>query len=602
MLCLNNFVIIGFADGTHPNVDLVKDVLRNMNLKPMEIDLHSSKIIVGFREERCVIDNENSNMVLHGVFLDKTLFTIFMKFADGFNAFLENYRDQGVLGFIDKANGVVYAVEDPGATRRLFYYITPKIFIISTDMEFLKSVAKTLNIQLNIDVPALYELVELGYIVSRRTLYKDVNRLFPGEYIVVKIDDGFKYRVDRYWNFLELDTMPSRDALVSLLKLIAQHMAKLCEEIPNSKMVIPVSGGIDSSLLLLLASKVRRCSRIYAFHVNLGNPEELKLSKVVTIKAGVPLYIKSFTGSQLREKYFELINRMLKLIGYPREDDASLPYLISAQLIRSEFGEGTIISLGGEGSDPVFGGSDYYKFFATQLILEKKVAELLKLLKTVARYNFEREKLPFMVLKPILQLILRSYRIRYQYYKFKTCRLLPKRNKELVDIIARYLAQISDVFYNAPPHDYYHRMVSRMFIHKITHVIHSRIKADESQKIITYLPFPTRDVIELVMRIPPEYFFFPIGSRSILRLLLKYFGAPPSIYMQYKSGFSTTARILGDSSILSCISKYVNNCWITKYIRTDKQSVIKLLDLLQKLKLFNICKVTEWWGDKYGGT
>jgi len=59
----------------------------------------------------------------------------------------------------------------------------------------------------------------------------------------------------------------------------------------------------------------------------------------------------------------------LSIIGYPREGDASLPYLVLAQHVRDK---GIKFSIGGEGGDSIFWGFDYYKFFATQLILEKE--------------------------------------------------------------------------------------------------------------------------------------------------------------------------------------------------------------------------------------
>jgi len=592
MLCLNNFIVLGVANDNYVDLNTIRKVLESTGFKVKEIDLTSFKVIIAFQNENCTIINENIIIALHGIFLDETLHSLLNKVTSNFKGFLEAYRHQGSLAIIDKQESVVYVVEDPGATRTIFYFTTWNLFIISTDMELLKNTAEALGIRFEPDILALYEILMLGSLVSRKTIYNNVNRLLPGEYIVVKLDSDthtYNYNIDKYWDVTQLDskTDGSKKTLYLLVKTLISLLNTYCKEAQDSKLVVPISGGIDSSLLLFLTTKAKECKHVQAIHINLNNSLELLLSRIVALKAKTPLHIEAFPEQKLRKSYFELLRKMLRIIGYPREGDAALPYLILAQTIKSMFGEKRVFSLGGEGSDPIFGGSDYYKFFATQLILEKRIAEFLKLMKTIVRYNFEREKTILMVLKPILQLILRSYRIRYIYFKLKSRKLLLKKNRRLNNLIAQYFAQLSGVLYNGSLLNYYRRSVARMLIHKISHVIHTRVKAEESQGNIIFLPFASRDVIEISMMMSPEYYFFPVGSRSILRLLLKYFGAPSAVYLQFKSGFSATSRILKVPSILSYMKAFIEKCWVHKYV------AIHNLNKYEAHNMFNVCISTE---------
>jgi hypothetical protein len=90
-------------------------------------------------------------------------------------------------------------------------------------------------------------------------------------------------------------------------------------------------------------------------------------------------------------------------------------------------------------------------------------------------------------------------------------------------------------------------------------------------------------VLEAFMNIPVELFFFPWGSRSILRLFLKYMGLPHIIYLQRKSGFDMTSNVLRDSNILTYMKEAVLKCWASKYVRIDK------LTPYQIHNLFNFC-------------
>jgi|GEM_PF-3162742 len=583
MLCLNNFVIIGVTDDS---TDLASKLWNLTGLKVWEVFSNAVKVLVGVQSENCTIEGKDLVLLLHGIFLGETPLSLLDKKADDFEAFSKKYKHQGVLVLIDKERRIIRVLGDPLGTRIVFYSINPKAFIISTDMKLLRSTIQALDGQLERDVLALYEIMNLGYIVSRRSIFKNVSRLLPGEGIAIRVSKNtFEYNVIRYWNIMPINmSCGNKDVVVQLLKYVVDQLNSYCKETLGLEIAVPISGGIDSSLLLLLASKSQECRQIRAIHVNIENRMELLLSNLISIKVGVPIYIVTFLLSQLKEEYIQTLDRILKIIGYPREGDASLPYLVLAQHMRDK---GIKFSIGGDDADSIFGGYDYHKFFATQLILEKRILEFLKLVKILREYNYSLEKLSSIVLKTLFQLILRSYSLRYRYFKSRLYKFSQARSKRLKELIAQYLAELSSVLYNASVHNYYYEILGKVLVHKASHLVHTRVKAEESQGIITFLPYASREIIELIMQIPPEYFFLPIGSRSLPRLLLKSLDTPPIIYLQPKSGFDITAYILRDPEILSYMKKSINNCWVAKYIKTDRLTPTQIHALL------NICLVSD---------
>jgi len=525
-------------------------------------------------------------ILFHGIFLGETPSSALNKITSkSLKSFLGEYHYQGVSVLIDRKEEKIYAVGDPGASRAVFYFVLPEIFVLTTDMELFKQLQKVLGIQLKLDIITLYEIVVFNTFISRKTLYRSVNRLLPGEYIVIKTNrNAFEYEVNRYWDVMneEIPNDADRNTVHLLIRCIVNQLNKYCEELRDRKLIVPISGGLDSVLLLLLMLKTRKCRHVLAWHTNLGKRMELLLSKLIAIKVKVPLYIELYQEKWLRDIYIKLLGDMLKLIGYPREGEASSPYLILAQSMRSRFIDEKIFTVGGEVGDSIFGGHDYYKFFAIQLLLEKRFVEFLRFMKVLKRYNYYGWK--FIPIRSILlQLILRFYKLRYQYIKSKIRKISRIKNKKLIELITSYLTKLSSVIYDAPKHRYYHRIVANMLIHKAPHISYARVKAEESQGIITYLPFASRCVAEMVMKIPPECFYFPIGSRSLQRLVLKWLGAPPLLYLQPKSYFSTPNQILKDHTISSHMRKFVENCWVNKYIKIDKLSLHHLHNV------FNIC-------------
>jgi len=388
MICSNNFVIVGVGEG-FPGFD--NKILSSVGLKVREISLPPSRVIVAITEEACTVGKEDHFILFHGIFLGETPQSLFDKVINDFEAFSRDYKYQGVTVLIDSAKKTIRIVGDPTGTRSIFYFIDPRIFIVSTDMKLLKSVAQALNIQFEQDVLALYEIIAFGYIVSRRTIFKNVHRLLPGETLIIQAGKGFfEHAINRYWNLTSVGKVQEdKEAVSKLLRSLINQLNKYCEETFGSEIAVPVSAGIDSSLLLLLISKAEKCKQIHTIHVNLENPIELLLSRFIVAKTKTPHYVQVFPIEQLRKNYIQLLSNLLKIIGYPREGDAALPYLILAQVEREK---GVRFSVGGDEADSIYGGYDYYKFFATQLLLERKVPNLLKLIRILMKYNYNREK------------------------------------------------------------------------------------------------------------------------------------------------------------------------------------------------------------------
>ena len=578
MLCLNNFIIVGIANNS---IDLANKI-SNISLKMQEFLFDKNRILVGFQSEKYIASNANSLLLMHGIFPDETPSSLLSKSINNFADFSKEYRYQGVIALINSKEKIIRVLGDPAGTRSIFYFVVPDVFIVTTDMKLLKLITQVLDIQLEQEILTLYEIVTIGYIVSRKTIFKNVNRLLPGETLTIQMNGGFfEYRVNRYWDMIPISSYDSREVVTKLLKSLINSLNSYCKEATGTEIAMPISGGIDSSLLLLITIlKAEKCGRIRAIHVSLENYNELLLSKYVTVRAGTSLDVHVISLSQIKEKYIQMLSDLLKIIGYPREGDASLPYLALAQIIRER---GIRFSIGGDDAVSIYGGYDYYKFYAAQLLLEKRIPTLLKLIKILRKYNYSHEKSYSIVLRILLQLILRFYPIRYQYFKLRLHRLPSIRNKRLTSLLAQYLAELSSVLYEAPAHNYYHEVLRKILIHKASHLVHTRVKAEEFQGIVTFLPYSLREIIELIMQKPPEYFFFPIGSKSLPRLILKYLGMPPAIYLQSKSGFDITTHILRDPKILSYMLNYINRCWVSKYIKIDK------LNALQIHNLFNIC-------------
>jgi asparagine synthetase B (glutamine-hydrolysing) len=248
VLCLNNFIILCSIERKY--VSDVKEALASTSFKVVEISFPAVKIVVGLQNEACSYSREDMLALCHGVFLDETFdFLLHKMDIVGFEDFIKSYRHQGVLALINVKKELIIVIGDPLSTRTTFYLADEKSLIVSTDMELLKSVAKALHIQLDRDIIALYEFATFGFIVSRRTIFRNIKRLSCGEYITVKptSERFIEFEVKKYWE-PSVGTIDDRNACLLIKKLVEQ-LNSFCKEAGESRIVVPISGGIDSTLL-----------------------------------------------------------------------------------------------------------------------------------------------------------------------------------------------------------------------------------------------------------------------------------------------------------------------------------------------------------------
>ena len=142
MLCLNNFIVVGITDDGLQN--LVYEVLQAMGQKVRKVNLVSSKIIIGFQDENCLISNEDVCTLFHGIFLGETPSSALNKITSkSLKSFLGEYHYQGVSVLIDRKEEKIYAVGDPGASRAVFYFVLPENIRTNYRYGIIQTVAKS---------------------------------------------------------------------------------------------------------------------------------------------------------------------------------------------------------------------------------------------------------------------------------------------------------------------------------------------------------------------------------------------------------------------------------------------------------------------------
>ncbi|MBI3699908.1 MAG: asparagine synthase (glutamine-hydrolyzing) [Afipia sp.] len=205
--------------------------------------------------------------------------------------------------------------------------------------------------QIETDSSALAEYLTFQYTIGTKTLFKGIESLLPGHSLVVA-NGGVK--IARYWDVnYEVDfTRSPRYFEERFKELISDSMnVHLRADVPVGGYV---SGGMDSSLVALLASKHDDRNRL-AFHgrfMEYPGYDESRYAREVTDLADMKLHVADITAEDFRTHIDEVIYHL----DFPVAGPGSFPQFMVSALAAKHLK----VVLGGQGGDELLGGYARY--------------------------------------------------------------------------------------------------------------------------------------------------------------------------------------------------------------------------------------------------
>ncbi len=201
------------------------------------------------------------------------------------------------------------------------------------------------------DSSALAEYLTFQYTIGARTLFEGIDTLLPGHTLVVS---NGNIVVRRYWDVqyeVDFDHSP-RYFETRFKELLTDSMnVHLRSDVPVGGYV---SGGLDSSLVALLASRHDHRNR-QAFHGRfMEHPgyDESRYAQEVTDLAGMSLHIADITAADFHRH----IGHVIYHLDFPVAGPGSFPQFMVSALAAKHLK----VVLGGQGGDELLGGYARY--------------------------------------------------------------------------------------------------------------------------------------------------------------------------------------------------------------------------------------------------
>lgn len=260
------------------------------------------------------------------------------------------------LGVFDERNEEFWLLRDQFGEKPLYYFHDGLRFAFSSEIRPLSTLLSGLGVnpEPNLEIFASYLLH--GFVPGHDTAVKNVHRLTPGGYLRAKQVNGIwvltSGRWAAEWNVLRDARIPTDQELEQVLTQAISN--QLIADVPVGCFL---SGGVDSSLVTLLAAKQMKSSDMHTFSIGFETQsfDETHWAGIIASKLKTSHHKSIMSGDDAVEMYSIRKGKNFDLLS----DPSILPTMFLSQQARQH----VTVALSGDGADELFGGYRRYSWF-----------------------------------------------------------------------------------------------------------------------------------------------------------------------------------------------------------------------------------------------
>lgn len=187
----------------------------------------------------------------------------------------------GFFSVVIEKDNIVFATVDRVRSIPLFYGQVNNEVYISDDAEWIRQHVGDNEM----DSFARKEFLFTGYVTGQETLFPNIKQLQAGEFLLARDNESdLKLETYRYYRFLHDEPAEPINEEVLLEELIAvseKVVQRLIEYANGRQIVVPLSGGYDSRLIVTLLRKFSY-ENVLTFSYGAPGNKESQISKIVS--------------------------------------------------------------------------------------------------------------------------------------------------------------------------------------------------------------------------------------------------------------------------------------------------------------------------------
>ena len=268
-------------------------------------------------------------------------------------SFINKLIGQFAIVFFDFNRGRVFLIRDRVGQKPLFYFKNKESTMFSSNLKSLSELVENVEIDFN----SYEDYLNYGVVPSPKTIYKNIFKLNPGQYIELDLFRNFREVGNRlYWDIESFrDNQEfNEDKFLDLFESAVSYRREADVEIAAL-----LSGGIDSSSIIKSLSNISSNVNTFSIGYKDNKYDESKWFKTVNQK-----YNTNSTIEILDKNDIDLyVNESIEVFDEPYADPSTVPSYLVNKTISKYFK----VAMTGDGGDELLGG-----YRRIQQIMNKK--------------------------------------------------------------------------------------------------------------------------------------------------------------------------------------------------------------------------------------
>jgi asparagine synthase (glutamine-hydrolysing) len=273
---------------------------------------------------------------------------------------MQDFRGMFAFAVWDRRRKRLLLVRDRLGVKPLYYYAGTDFFIFASEIKALLEHPGVLS---EVDPQALDVYLALRYVPGPGTMFKNIYKLQPGHSLVLE-----KGRIvtAKYWDIAYTadthDPMPADDELTERFRRLLEESVRLrlIAEVPLG---VFLSGGLDSTTVLAMVSRIRRGEPVKTFSVGYeavgaGRKEVESANEFFFARQAAAHFGADHHEFRMSARDFEgAMPAVIAHLDEPMADATCLPLYFLSRLARNY----VTVVLSGEGADETLAGYTLYR-------------------------------------------------------------------------------------------------------------------------------------------------------------------------------------------------------------------------------------------------
>ena len=265
---------------------------------------------------------------------------------------LEHLRGMFAFAIWDVKQNQLFCARDRFGIKPFYYFHDRDTFIFGSE---LKSILKNQQVDRTLSEEALDSYFAFGYITGDLSIYRNVHKLQPGNYLLLNPGQPGRIKIEPYWDlkfdpdFTKSEKQWEDEIRQSLGESVKLHMIS---DVPLGAFL---SGGIDSSSVVAMMANQ---STIPVKTFSIGFKEQ-EFNELIFARELAKKYHCDHHEQIIEPESISLLPKLVGAYDEPFADSSAIPTYYVSKLAR----EFVTVALSGDGGDELFAGYNTYLSF-----------------------------------------------------------------------------------------------------------------------------------------------------------------------------------------------------------------------------------------------